>query len=65
MIHQIAPIPQVKSPVTPINKDFAKARLIQARINGRVIDAAEIDHGYLWSPLTSGPYLVPVLHWLD
>lgn len=64
MINQVSPIPQVNTS-NQLNKDFAKARLIQAKLNGRVIDAAEIDYGYLWSPLTAGPYLVPVLKWID
>ena len=64
MINQIAPIAQA-SPANQHNRDFAKARLIQAKLNGRVIDAAEIDYGYLWSPLTAGPYLVPVLKWIE
>ncbi len=42
-----------------------QARHIQAKLNGRIVDAVPLDDGTFWSPVTSGPYLVPVSRWVE
>jgi len=58
MIHQIAPISQTQT--LPLNKDLMKVRHIQHRLK-----ANQPDYGFLWSPATAGPYLVPVTRWIE
>ena len=65
MINQIAPILKTTTRLTTLNKDLAKVRLIQARVKGRHTPADKPENGILWSPITAGPYMVPVLRWIE
>jgi hypothetical protein len=59
MITQTQPI---KSETFPkINRGLIQARHIQARLHGRVSQPA--PDGISWSPVISGPFLVPVTRW--
>ena len=60
MINQIAPITQAL-PGT-INKDLIKVRRIQHKLKAH---EPTPDYGYLWSPLTAGPVVVPVTRWIE
>ena len=60
MIKQIAPIPQKTSNLTGINKG-----LVQAQLKDHTSDADKPENGILWSPITAGPYLVPILRWIE
>jgi hypothetical protein len=46
-----------------LNKSLIAARRIQAKLNGRIIDAAPLGNGLFWSPVASGPYLYPITRW--
>ena len=62
MIRQISPI----APKThPVSIDLAKARLIQAKVKSRAIDPTKPTVGELWSPITSGPIVVPIIRWIE
>jgi hypothetical protein len=65
MICQIKPVESQKESAAAINKGLIQARVIQARLSGRIIDAAPLGDGLFWSPLTAGPYLVPVSRWAE
>jgi len=48
-----------------INKGLLQARHIQAHLKERAADAHLPNQGQFWSPMTSGPYIVPVIRWFD
>ena len=63
MIYQVAPIKDKTTPLPKLNKGLLQARHIQARLKQ---GASELPtHVELWSPLTAGPYLVPVTRWIE
>jgi len=65
MIYQITPV-QTKTEALPtINKDLLKARHIQAQIKERGGEKTLPETGYLWSPFTPGPVLVPITRWIE
>jgi hypothetical protein len=65
MIHQISPV-QTKTELLPkINKGLIQARHIQAQLKERSTHGTLPDKGLLWSPMTAGPYLVPVTRWIE
>jgi len=65
MIYQINPI-QTKTEALPtINNDLLQARQIQAQIKERKARDTRPHSGYLWSPFTAGPVLVPVTRWIE
>jgi hypothetical protein len=65
MINQIAPVPPKTSPLPGINRGLIQARHIQADLKNRIGDDAKPEKGILWSPVTAGPYLVPILRWIE
>jgi len=60
MIHQIESVKTRTEALPKINKGLIQVRRIQAKLNGRILDAAPVGDGQFWSPLTVGPYLTPV-----
>jgi len=65
MIYQITPI-QTKTETLPtINKGLLQVRHIQAQIKERSAKESRPNSGYLWSPFTAGPVLVPVTRWIE
>jgi hypothetical protein len=65
MINQIANIKTKTEPLPGINRDLIKARHIQSRVKELSADRLAPTHGYLWSPIHAGPYLVPITRWIE
>ena len=65
MIKQITPVPKSTGSLAGINKGLAQARHIQAKLKDRHEDADKPENGILWSPVGAGPYLVPILRWIE
>jgi hypothetical protein len=63
MINQIAPVSTKTEPLPSINKDLLKARHIQAHV--KTLTGALPTQVQLWSPITAGPFLVPVTRWIE
>jgi hypothetical protein len=60
MIHQIAPVKTKTASLPKLNKGLLQARHIQAQLKGSLPTQGEI-----WSPMTAGPYLVPISRWIE
>ncbi len=65
MIHQIANVKTKTEPLPTINKGLIQARHIQAHVKEMAADGLAPTEGYLWSPMTAGPYLVPITRWIE
>jgi len=67
MINQIQDVKTKTEPLPKINRGLIQARHIQAQLKARVTHETLPDHGYIWSPITAGPYLVPVTvtRWIE
>ncbi len=64
MIHQVAPV-QTKTELLPkLNKGLLQARHIQTLVKERVTKGLPTQVE-LWSPITAGPYMVPVTRWIE
>jgi hypothetical protein len=64
MIYQIAPVTRQTSTFKSFNKGLAQVRHIQRQLKARVSDS-KLPDDVFWSPLTSGPFLVPVSRWIE
>ncbi len=59
-------LPKTESgPLPSINKSLLQARHLQVQLRERKSDSSLPREGELWSPATSGPFLVPVIRWFD
>ena len=65
MIYQVSDVKTKTEPLPKINRGLIQARHIQAQLKERSTTAKLPDHGMLWSPMTAGPYLVPVTRWIE
>jgi len=65
MIYQITNVKTKTKPLPTISRDFLKARHIQAHVKEMAADGLAPTEGYLWSPMTPGPYLVPITRWIE
>jgi len=65
MIYQISEVKTKTEPLPKINKGLIQARHIQAKLKEQVADGLLPTEGVLWSPMTAGPYLVPVTRWIE
>ncbi len=65
MINQIANVKTKTEPLPHINRDLLKTRRIQAHVKELAADGLAPTEGYLWSPMNSGPYLVPITRWIE
>jgi hypothetical protein len=65
MIFQVAPIKTKTEPLAPLNKGLLQVRHIQARLHDTETHPDLPKTGELWSPMTSGPYIVPIVQWFD
>jgi len=65
MIYQISPVITKTEALPTINKDLLKARHIQAQVKERTATQSLPNIGYLFSPATAGPVLVPVTRWIE
>jgi hypothetical protein len=65
MIYQIDPVKTKTETLPIINKGLLQVRHIQAQVKERKASDSLPDTGYLWSPFTAGPVLVPVTRWIE
>jgi hypothetical protein len=65
MIYQIANVKTKTEPLPTINRDLLKARHIQAHVKEKGVDGLAPTEGYLWSPMNTGPYVVPITRWIE
>jgi hypothetical protein len=65
MIYQISDVKSKTEPLPKINRGLIQARHIQAQLKERIIKEALPDRGLIWSPMISGPYLVPITRWIE
>ncbi len=65
MINQIAHVQTKTTPLPQINRGLIQARHIQAHVKEQAATGALPNVGELWSPMTSGPYIVPVTRWIE
>ena len=65
MIYQITNVKTKTAPLPTINRDLLKARHIQSQVKEKAADRLTPTEGYLWSPMNTGPYLVPVTRWIE
>lgn len=63
MINQIQSIKTKTGNLPTINKALLQARHIQARLNGRLDQP--VDNHFLWNPINSGPFHVPITRWIE
>ena len=64
MICQIANVKTKTEPLPNLNRDLFKARHIQSHVKEMAAELAPTE-GYLWSPINTGPYLVPITRWIE
>ena len=65
MIYQIANVKTKTEPLPAINRDLLKARHIQSHVKEMAADGLSPTEGYIWSPMNTGPYLVPITRWIE
>lgn len=65
MINQIAHVKTKTAPLPTINRDLLKTRRIQAHVREKAADGLAPSEGYLFSPINTGPYLVPITRWIE
>jgi len=65
MIQQINHVKTKTEPLPNINRDLLKTRRIQAHVRENAAGHLTATEGYLWSPIHSGPYLVPITRWIE
>jgi hypothetical protein len=65
MICQITEVKTKTEPLPKINRGLIQARRIQAELKKRTARGTLPDRVLIWSPLTAGPYLVPVSRWIE
>lgn len=67
MIYQIADIKTKTEPLPKINEGLIQARRIQAHVKERIADGLLPKNKWQssWSPLTAGPFIVPVSRWVE
>ena len=65
MIYQITPLQSKTESLPSINKNLLKVRHIQAQVKERSKTQALPNVGYLWSPTTPGPVMVPITRWIE
>jgi hypothetical protein len=63
MINQIAHVQTKTAALPSINKDLMKARHIQTHV--KQLTGALPTQVEMWSPLTAGPFVVPVTRWIE
>jgi len=65
MICQITPVKTKTEALPTINKDLLQARHIQVSVKEKGATHSLPENGYLWSPFTPGPILVPITRWIE
>jgi len=64
MIRQIAPVPAKTEPLPKINQALLHARQIQTQVEQKLAGRLPTQV-HMWSPITAGPYIVPVTRWIE
>lgn len=58
--------PQTKtSPLPKFNRGLVQARHIQNRLKEAATDAVYQNDCLIWSPITPGPYMVPLTRYIE
>ncbi len=65
MINQIAPVSTKTESLPTLNKALLQARHIQNHVKERTATGPLPTTGVIWSPYTSGPFVVPVTRWIE
>ena len=65
MIYQIEDVKTKTQPLETVNRDLMKARRIQSHVKEMAADGLRPTEGYLWSPMTPGPFVVPITRWIE
>ncbi len=65
MINHIAPVQTKTAPLPSINRGLIQARHIQAHVKEQAATGDLPKIGELWSPITAGPYIVPITRWIE
>lgn len=65
MINQISPVQTKTAPLPTINRALIQARHIQAHVKEQATTSDLPRVGELWSPLTAGPFIVPITRWIE
>lgn len=63
MICQISKIKTKTAPLPKIDRGSVEAKHLQPHLKSR--DDEQSDQEHFWSPMTAGPYLVPVSRWVE
>jgi hypothetical protein len=64
MIYQISPVKDRTVLLPKLSKGLIQARHIQARLKKETEEPLP-PQVEIWSPFISGPFVVPVLHWIE
>jgi hypothetical protein len=65
MINQIAPVLPSTSSHEGIKKGLVPAQHIQVKLKDQSTDDSQPVDGILWSPGYAGPFLVPIIRWIE
>jgi hypothetical protein len=65
MIHQICQVKAQTERLPELNQGFDQVRRLQAQLKARRPKRAQSTGEQFWSPMTAGPYLVPVSRWVE
>jgi len=65
MINQISPVQTKTGAIPNINRSLIQARHIQAVVKERTTAHSLPTTVEIWSPLTAGPFIVPVTRWIE
>ncbi|MCE0497621.1 MAG: hypothetical protein LV481_06725 [Methylacidiphilales bacterium] len=66
MIYQIANVKTKTEPLPNISNGLLQARRIQAHLKERIADGLLPENRWQsWSPMTPGPFIVPVSRWIE
>jgi hypothetical protein len=65
MIKQIAPIPTKTKLLPKIKKGLIQGRPAQSPVEKLPGQSPLPEVVEVWSPITSGPYIVPVTRWIE
>jgi hypothetical protein len=64
MICQVSHVKAKTAPLPRINKALTQVRKIQTEVKERA-KHYPLDPSELWSPITAGPYIVPISRWIE
>ena len=65
MINQISPVQTKTGAIPTLNRSLLQARHIQVAVKERNAAPSLPTTVEIWSPLTAGPFIVPVTRWIE